>query len=386
MTHRTRLLLPLIAVLLGSSCAAAALGPENLLLLTNKNVPEGRALAEFYAARRHVAADRIVELDLPPGEEVSADAYDATVIPAVRAALGRGGLGERVTCLVTFHGLPLKIAGRKPATSPQAGEDAAFDSELALVRWNGYVRRGWLENPLRPSFPAPVRAKLPPVLMTMRLDAPRPDLVRALILASIKAEEEGLSGKVVIDAGGNLAIDAKNPNYAAFDQTLKNLATIVRTGTKLPLVLDEKPEVLPPGSAQDVAIYCGWYSLQKYVPACAFSPGAVGYHVASYELTTLHAGNQWVKGLLTDGIAATLGPINEPFLSAFPRPDEFFPLLFTGKLALAEVYWRTNPTVSWRLAVIGDPLYTPFKTHPALGVDGLPDSLRAAVEPAGDVR
>lgn len=31
----------------------------------------------------------------------------------------------------------------------------------------------------------------------------------------------------------------------------------------------------------------------------------------------------------------------------------------TGKLKLAEVYWLTNPLVSWMNALVGDPLYTP---------------------------
>src|SRR5688500_16290878 len=113
-----------LVLFLASSPDAPALGPDNLLLVTNKNVPEGRALADLYAAKRHVAADRIVELGLPPGEEISADTYDAVVVPAVRAALERNNLADRVTCLVTFYGLPLRIAARKPAPTVQAGEDA----------------------------------------------------------------------------------------------------------------------------------------------------------------------------------------------------------------------------------------------------------------------
>jgi uncharacterized protein (TIGR03790 family) len=137
---------------------------------------------------------------------------------------------------------------------------------------------------------------------------------------------------------------------------------------------------LPANSVKDAAIYCGWYSLQKYVPACTFVPGAVGYHVASYEMTTLRTeSHQWVRGLLNDGIAATLGAVTEPYLNAFPKPDEFFPLLFTGKLTLAEVYWRTTPVVSWRVAMIGDPLYNPFKAHPALLVEALPPGLDKAL-------
>lgn len=367
---------------------ASALGPDNLLLLTNKNVPEGRGLAEFYASKRGVPAGRILELDLPAGEEISADAYDGVVVPAVRGFLKKENLEGRVTCLVTFHGLPLSVAGRTAGGSVQATEASAFDSELALVRWDNYVRRAWVPNPLKYDAPAVLREKLPPVMMTMRLDAPKVEIVRAMIEASLKAEAEGLKGKVVVDAGGHLGLDAKNPSYAAFDRTLVEMANVVRTKTTLPLVLDEKKEVLPAGSALDVALYCGWYSVGKYVPACAFATGAVGYHVASYELTTLTpvGAHQWVQGLLGDGVVATLGSVREPFLSAFPPPNEFFPLLMTGKLTLAEVYWRTNPMASWQMAMIGDPLYTPFKVRPALGVEGLPVGLRKAVEGAGDVR
>jgi uncharacterized protein (TIGR03790 family) len=263
--------------------------------------------------------------------------------------------------------------------------DAAFDSELALAWWNGYSRANGLGNPLNYRVR---RTDAPPVLMTMRLDAPTADLVRAMITAGVNAEAAGLTGKVVIDAGGNLTIDAKEPaaraNYARFDQTLKHLHDLVRTQTKLTVVFDDKPAVLPPGSADDVALYCGWYALTNYTPACKLAPGAVGYHVASYELTSLRNPNArgWCRGLLTDGIAATLGAVNEPFLHAFPPPDEFFPLLLTGKLTLAEVFWKTNPMVSWRVAMIGDPLYTPFKANAAMTVEALPAPLQNAIKPA----
>jgi hypothetical protein len=84
----------------------------------------------------------------------------------------------------------------------------------------------------------------------------------------------------------------------------------------------------------------------------------------------------WVRGLLTDGIAATLGPVAEPYLQAFPTADDFFPLLLTGKLTLAEVYWKTTPWTSWMISMIGDPLYTPYKTNPALTIEDLPPRLQ----------
>src|SRR4051812_7221174 len=105
----------LAIVLVAVSRGAFGLSPDDLLLITNKNVPEGRALAEFYAAQRKVPAGRIVELDLPPGEQISADAYDTVVVPTLREFLQKEKLVGRVTCLVTFYGMPLKIAGRTKA-------------------------------------------------------------------------------------------------------------------------------------------------------------------------------------------------------------------------------------------------------------------------------
>jgi hypothetical protein len=114
----------------------------------------------------------------------------------------------------------------------------------------------------------------------------------------------------------------------------------------------------------------------------------VGYHIASYELLSLRQPGEtgWVHGLLTDGVVGTLGPVAEPFLGTFPRPDEYFPLLLTGKLTLAEVYWKTCPATSWMMACVGDPLYTPYLKNPALAETDLPFRLRQAMPDAVPVK
>jgi hypothetical protein len=85
--------------------------------------------------------------------------------------------------------------------------------------------------------------------------------------------------------------------------------------------------------------------------------------------------------LLADGVDATVGPVAEPYLQSFPRADEFFPLLLTGKLRMAEVYWLTTPMVSWMQTCIADPLYNPFKVNPPLKVEDLPPALRNLLAP-----
>ena len=112
-------------------------------------------------------------------------------------------------------------------------------------------------------------------------------------------------------------------------------------------------------------MYCGWYSLGKYIDAFDWAPGAVGYHLASGEAATLHDATSqvWCKKMLEDGITATMGPVYEPYLASFPRPEEFFGLLLAGDLTLAECYWRTQPFTSWMQTLIGDPLYRPYKNN-----------------------
>jgi uncharacterized protein (TIGR03790 family) len=518
-----------IGVILLVPSAAWALGPDQVALVVNRNMPQGRELAEFYKLARHIPDGRIIELDLPMTEEMSFERYERDVVLPIRAFLREHQLAGQVRCLVTFHGVPIRVAGREdsfalkdeshrvriemnrvlmhlqpivrdmealaralePGFAPLPGEDmdtlprradhaqraiiqganrqppeqraqteikarqvlalamgqfpdaqplattrqvrdlsdvaleelverrndpdaraeirrrvaqtghafaygqilhahfnflqntdthASLDSELSLLWWPIYPRARWMPNPLHHQFPREIRTD--PVLMVTRLDAHDPQIVRRIILDSLKTERDGLRGNMVIDSRG-LAITDKpgEPDgYGRFDQALRDLARLVDAHATLPLTHDTSPEVLPPNSVRDVALYVGWYSLQNYVQSMTFVPGAVGYHVASFEMTSLrNPSRQWVRNLLADGIAATLGPVAEPYLHAFPPPAEFFPLLMTGKLTLAEVYWRTVPITSWQMSVIGDPLYRPFAAAPALAVEHLPDALHGVI-------
>ena len=71
-------------------------------------------------------------------------------------------------------------------------------------------------------------------------------------------------------------------------------------------------------------------------------------------------GGSWCQQMLADGICATMGPVHEPYLTSFPLPEEFFPLLLSGRYTLAEAYYRSKLYNSWVMVLIGDPLYQPF--------------------------
>ncbi len=203
--------------------------------------------------------------------------------------------------------------------------------------------------------------------MVSRLDAPTADLAKRLVDRAMEVEQRGLAGTIYLDARG-LPVKDQSDTYGRYDQSLRDLNTFLTQHTAYRSKL-ENTEIRfhRPGEAPDVALYVGWYRLRQYEDAFTFRPGAVGYHMASAEAVSLHSASEpgWCKNALERGITATLGSIGEPYLDAFPEPREFVALLMTGQYSLVETYYLTSRWISWRMVLIGDPLYSPWKTTPA---------------------
>jgi uncharacterized protein (TIGR03790 family) len=246
---------------------------------------------------------------------------------------------------------------------------ASVDSELTFVLEEPYQLAKWLPNPFHDRY-----EKIPYIqeirrsrVMVGRLDGPTPEDAKRMVDDALHTEKKGLWGRFYIDSRG-LEKGGAYGSYSWYDGHLVNLYHMVKDKSPLTVIIDETQALFPQGSCPDAALYCGWYSLGNYVDAFQWRKGAVGYHIASAEASTLRTptSNVWCKRMIENGVAATLGPVEEPYLLSFPLPDHFFPALMTGKWPLLEVYFKTVPFISWRQTLIGDPLYTPFKSNPVL--------------------
>jgi uncharacterized protein (TIGR03790 family) len=261
---------------------------------------------------------------------------------------------------------------------------------LALLWYPDYAKYRWIFNTLcwRVQTDPELRQRMAPAawsqqtLMIARIDASTPRVARRMIDDAIAAEREGPNGMVYLDAQGKHG----NEGHGVYDQRLRDLAKTLQTYTLLRVHLDDRPKLFPAGSCPNTMLYCGWYSLRKYIDAFDFVPGAVGYHIASFEAVSLKAPDErgWCTNLLDDGIAATIGPVAEPYLQSFPYPDEFFGLLLTGRFTLAECFAYSSPFNSWMQMLLGDPLYRPFARKPLLALERvlpperIPESFKAA--------
>ena len=388
-----------------------ALEPHEIVVIANKKVADSVALAQFYIKKRDIPKTNLLQLTVSDREECTRKEYEQRVVPTVRNYLAKKNSTGRIRCLVTMYGLPLKIAGPKMTSQEKnqfkdlrirrksledrlkkfegqtndhiktvkaelknindklsiltgASGRSSFDSELALVLEEYYSISGWIPNPHCIGFRDKKNlVKKDNVLMVSRLDGPSVATVKRIIQDSIKTEKSGLKGTAYFDARWAMPHKQKLSGYAYYDNSIHLAANRIRESKLLPVVVNNSKELFQPGEAPDAALYCGWYSLANYVDAFLWQPGAVGYHIASSECVTLKKGNSrvWCKMMLEKGIAATIGPVGEPYVEAFPIPEVFFGLLIDGNLSLVECYQISLPYLSWKIVLIGDPLYIPFK-------------------------
>jgi uncharacterized protein (TIGR03790 family) len=414
------LLASLMAVVLFCN-PCQALMPNEILVLVNRNAESSVGLAKFYMEKRGIPEENMLQLWVTDKEECTREAYEKKIAGPVREYLEENRGEKFIRCILIMHGLPLKIA--PPAlTGPEkeeledlrkqqqalrkraeefkkAGKEdsdllkeeqkgikerissvgrtkqgASLDSELALVFYKDYSLEGWVPNPVFIGNRAKRLKNMPrKVLMVSRLDGPSSETVRRMIDDSIEAEKNGLKGTSYFDARWKKPNEEKRKaglkGYALYDLSIHLSGEIVKKSGRTPVVINDKQELFQPGECPDAALYCGWYSLARYVDAFDWMPGAVGYHIASGECTTLKRPKSrvWCKMMLEKGVAATIGPVAEPYVQAFPVPEMFFGLLVDGRWNLAECYALSNPFLSWQMVLIGDPLYSPFKRE-GLGI------------------
>ncbi|HEX4590032.1 MAG TPA: TIGR03790 family protein, partial [Gemmataceae bacterium] len=113
-----RWLLAVAASLAGLIGPAGALGPQDIVILYNKNLPSSKSVADYYAQRRGVPAGNFIPLDLPDVDEISRADYESRILNPVRAALKDRRPMPRV--LLTVYGIPLRIGEQQLSDADKA--------------------------------------------------------------------------------------------------------------------------------------------------------------------------------------------------------------------------------------------------------------------------
>lgn len=208
-----------------------------------------------------------------------------------------------------------------------------MDSELALILVEDYSLSMWQPNPYFIGFKdKSIFISRKQVLMVARLDGSSSYIVKRIIDDSLAVEEQGLTGTAYFDARWADSNRKKRSGNGFYDQSIHRAAERVRKNGVLSVVVESSNNLFQSGECPEAALYCGWYKLAHYVDAFEWKKGAVGYHIASQECQTLRRENSnvWCKRMLEHGVVATLGPVGEPYVQAFPVPEVFLLPCWTG--------------------------------------------------------
>jgi uncharacterized protein (TIGR03790 family) len=382
--------------------------PNHLLVVYNTNDPDSQNLAQYYATRRQIPAERVLGIGCPTTEEITRAQYDDTIRTPIVSYLTQKDwmarapqhvrVGNRsmdllvatrneIWAIVLMRGVPLKIA---PDPSDEDSIEyepelqtnaAAIDNELALLPVFGLPKGGYVPNVFFDNQVSGIKRVGPELARSMvlvtRLDGPQPSDVRRMIDDSISAEKNRLAGLAVVDSRG--FTDVKD-GYTSGDIWLRAARdSLVKDGWEVRF--DDKPDVLPATDpCNRVALYLGWYHDGAIGPWITtpnrFVPGAVAYHLHSFSASTVRNPTVgWVGPLIAHGADATMGMVYEPYLALTPHEDIFTRRLLQGD-SFAEAAYASERGLSWMLTVVGDPLYRPFHASldSALAHTGIPHS------------
>lgn len=384
--------------------AHGALNPEQVVIVANADVRESRRLAMHYAEKRAIPKQNICLLSLPTNEVISRKLYEDALRDPLSDFLRKRGLvvlherdpkrirlhenrwsarDVKVRAIVLMYGVPVriedtrwllwrKVRDRSHAVSEK--DTAAVESELALMLAAPYRIGGYVPNPLFRRLDTANESE-PTILMVTRLDGPGPDIVQRLIDVSIAAEKSGLCGRGYFDAMGS-----RGGGYYMGDYWIREACNrFEREGIEC--VLDDQPRLFGEGyPMEDAAVYFGWYNQHVVGPMSRsdfrFAPGTLAAHIHSTSAMRLRTETEyWVGPLLARGACATWGAVSEPYLSGMPHLDILADRLCSG-WTFGESIYAALPVLSWQVAVVGDPLYRPFR--------GELDELIMQLESGGD--
>ena len=372
-------------------------GGDEVVVIYNTRVPESKAVAEHYAARRAVPKAQIFGFELTTAEDMPRAAFrDDLQKPLARkleaAKLWRFGAVEvpaangtpahteqrvvesRIRYLVLCYGVPLKIA--REASLKEAGEEkmrpelrrneACVDSELACLPMlkQDLPLAGPLHNPAYTTTNIALLHPTNGVLLVARLDGPTPEIARRLVDKALEAERDGLWGRAYIDLR-----NTTEPGMKIGDDWIRAAGKFCKH-VGLETVVDENGGTFPASfPLSHVAFYAGWYTESVNGPFASptveFLPGAFAYHLHSFSAGTLRKTNQhWVGPLLDRGATCTMGCVDEPYLGGTPDIGTFAARFLILGMTFGEAACASQNALSWQTTVVGDPLYRPFNKPP----------------------
>jgi len=389
----------------GSALTDPWVDPARVLVIYNTNWPDGDAdgtpdsieVAQYYAVRRGVPANRMLGLPLTPTNWTYTQAQWPLFLTELRdpllAWLAANG-DASVDTLLFCYGVPYQV--EVPGFS--FGGARSVDSALCVPYSLGTAAvpafsNSKFNNPYRESAPhiapdvghfdhALYKFGGTPIFLHARLDGLSAGHASALVDRAIYGEAHistapgGYGGSGCVDSRfgfySDAALQASYPyGYSTYENGDISMAYakffVAQSGFPLrwepyETEIGESGALFTDGSSAesvtDALFYGGWYNYAKYQHAWTWKTGAFACDLNSNSAQGLRdAGTiSFLCQAFQENLTAGAGVIAEPYLNGHNRPDIFLAYILDG-FPWAEASMVSDNAVKWMGVHIGDPLY-----------------------------
>lgn len=414
-----------------AAAASSSPTPDRVLVVYDSAWPydslgvgesDSQQVAEYYAARRGVPAANLLGLSCSTGSLYyyftgQWPAFEAEVIAPIQTKLAQLG-PNAIDVIVLCFGIPYTV-------TTASGTICVDNVLMGLNAWSADGSNvAWSTNPYfdtAPGFDASpghfdhslYAFNGTPMYLVSRLDGPggapgAMELVDQALYGDtyLTTAAGGYQGNIYIDSrygedgsatpytDAFLASDAnvQTGAYYGYDTADECIAWGEHAGVAsgLPTFWENTTDAIQIGqsgatysdgssalTAPNAILYGGWYNIGGYHDVYGWLPGAVACDLNSLSCASPRDPTSTAFGpsALARGASCTCGVLNEPYLTGHQRPNILLYYMLQG-YSFAEAATLATPAIAWQDIAIGDPLYAPFRSHPAQ-FDTVPPALDA---------
>lgn len=379
---------------------ANALGPENVLLVVNKNSPLSREIAHHYAHLRSIPASNLVYLDWGgKSATVDLDVFRKRMLTPLFDEMQRRGIAGQIDCVVYSTDLPYVVEFDLEIPEPKKPDGRLYPSgsitgltylwqsvgqqrfAFTGLATNRYMRQreeesGTVETRGFRSWYAWDKdgnvvetGNGPRYLLCAKLGVTRGVNVNTreeilyYIRRSVAADGANSRGTVYFVRNGNVRSTARHAGFPAAVEQLKELG--VHAEILVGRLPDRKPDVqgLMIGTSDFDWSACGSRIL----------PGAICENFTSFGGALHHKTKQTtIDVFLRNGAAGTSGTVTEPYAISAKFPAPSIQVHYARGSTMVESFYQ-SVAAPFQLLIVGDALCRPWKRSPAISFEGAAD-------------
>lgn len=347
---------------------------ERVVVLYNDQVEGSEAVAEAYAAFRSVPAERVCPVSAADATTLAGSDYPAFLSAAFAC------VAPHTQYLVPVWGVPYKVSDRIRDLAGTTNATVSLDAllfagpdslDLIAPDYNPVYAQGDSTTGDLGTFKPVGRLRQRfDVWLVSRIDGASSADAIALIERTRAAEAAAaagtLDGIVYVDGNRGEVPPADDVDFGSYEWGEWNMwgtRELFESLGEYPVVWDGNAEEFgtapAPTECPDALYYAGWYSYYHYNDCFTWTTGAIGGHLDSCSACDIRNPGTWSGSALLDGITATFGAVNEPYVAGMPEYDQFFAYLLQGA-NFAEAGYQSTVVSYWMMVWVGDPLYRPY--------------------------